>query len=187
MTLADLKSRLESLLFVADGPVTLARLEKILDDERPRLEQALAELSEEYLTRGLRIQRLNGRVQMVTAPESAAAVESFLGLDSEARLSAAAMEALAIIAYRQPITRGGIEAIRGVNSDHVVALLTSRGLIEECGRADGPGRAVLFGTTFEFLQYFGLGSLQELPPAPEQNLLSAPDTAGEEAADERAL
>lgn len=159
-----LKTLLESLLFVADGPVPLAKIERTLGVERPAVEEAIAALSLDYKERGIRVQRLDGRVQLVSAPETAAYVESFLGLEAEPRLSAAALEALAIVAYCQPVTRAGIEAIRGVNSDHVVASLISRELIEETGRAESAGRPALFGTTFVFLQYFGLSSLADLPP-----------------------
>lgn len=160
----NLKTLLESLLFVADGPVPLARIERTLGVERPALEEAIAALAADYAGRGIRVQRLDGRVQLVTAPETAPQVEAFLGLEADPKLSAAALETLAIVAYCQPITRAGIEAIRGVNSDRVVASLLSRGLIAEAGRAEGPGRATLFVTTFAFLEYFGLASLADLPP-----------------------
>lgn len=160
----SLKTLLESLLFVADGPVPLGKIERTLGVERPALEEAIAALTADYSGRGIRVQRLDGRVQLVTAPETATYVESFLGLEPDPRLSAAAMEALAIVAYSQPITRAGIEAVRGVNSDRVVASLLSRGLIAEAGRAEAPGRPALFETTFAFLQYFGLASLRDLPP-----------------------
>jgi segregation and condensation protein B len=91
-------------------------------------------------------------------------VEKFLGLEATARLSRAAMETLAIIAYRQPVTRPGIDAIRGVNSDGVLKSLLSKGLVQEVGRTEGPGRPILYGTSAEFLQHFGLASLTELPP-----------------------
>ncbi|MHB1006960.1 MAG: SMC-Scp complex subunit ScpB [Chloroflexota bacterium] len=159
-----LKNLVESLLFVADGSVSLGKIERTLGAERPALEEAIAALTADYAERGIRVQRLDGRVQLVTAPETASYVESFLGLDAEPRLSAAALEALAIVAYCQPITRAGIEAVRGVNSDHVVASLISRGVIAEVGRAESAGRPTLFGTTFAFLEYFGLSSLADLPP-----------------------
>lgn len=158
------KALIESLLFVADGPVPLAKLERTLGLERPALEEALAALAAECATRGLRLQRLDGRAQLVTAPEAAPYVESFLGLEGGSRLSAAALETLAIVAYRQPITRAGIEAVRGVNCDRVLASLLARGLVCEVGRAETVGRPVLFGTTFAFLEYFGLTALSDLPP-----------------------
>jgi segregation and condensation protein B len=91
-------------------------------------------------------------------------VSKFLGLEATARLSRAALEALAIIAYRQPITRPGIDAIRGVSSDGVLKSLLNKGLIQEAGRTEGPGRPILFSTTADFLQHFGLSSLEDLPP-----------------------
>jgi segregation and condensation protein B len=102
-------------------------------------------------------------VQLTTAPTAAQAVERFLGLQSTVRLSPAAMETLAMIAYRQPITRPRVDLIRGVNSDGVIRTLLSRGLVEQIGRQETVGRPVLYGTTPAFLQHFGLGSLQELP------------------------
>jgi segregation and condensation protein B len=104
---------------------------------------------------------------MVTAPEAAALVERFLGLAGAQALSRAALETLAIIAYRQPVTRAAIEAIRGVNSDYAVSVLLQRGLIEEVGRLETVGRPALLGTTFEFLQQLGLERLEDLPPLPE--------------------
>jgi segregation and condensation protein B len=103
-------------------------------------------------------------VQLTTAPEIANQVEAFLGLEATAHLSRAALEALAIIAYQQPVTRPQIDSIRGVNSDGVMKSLLAKGLLQEVGRAEGPGRPILYGTTPEFLQHFGLGSLGELPP-----------------------
>jgi segregation and condensation protein B len=158
---------LESLLFVADGPVPLTKLAKTVGVGRQELEEALTLLGADYAGRGLRLQRLDGRVQMVTAPEATPYVESFLGLAGEGRLSAAALETLAIIAYRQPLSRAGIEAVRGVNCDRVLASLQARGLVAEVGRAETVGRPVLFGTTFAFLETFGLTDLAELPPLAE--------------------
>ncbi|MHB1133607.1 MAG: SMC-Scp complex subunit ScpB [Chloroflexota bacterium] len=163
-TNGQLKTLVESLLFVAEGPVPLAKLARTLGVERPAVEEALATLGGEYASRGLRLQRWDGRVQMVTAPEATLYVESFLGVGGEARLSAAALETLAIVAYRQPITRGGLEALRGVNCDRVLSSLQARGLVAEIGRAETAGRPALFATTFAFLEYFGLTDLAELPP-----------------------
>jgi segregation and condensation protein B len=103
----------------------------------------------------------------------AGTVEKFLGLEATARLSRAALEALAIIAYRQPITRPGVDSIRGVNSDGVMKSLLSKGLVQEIGRSDGPGRPILYGTTSEFLQHFGLASLAELPPFEQVEMADA--------------
>jgi segregation and condensation protein B len=104
---------------------------------------------------------------MVTAPEASEYIRKFLGLELSGKLSPAAMETLAIIAYRQPMTRAEVEAIRGVNSDSTIRTLLNRGLIEEQGRLDQPGRPILFGTTFDFLQQFGLTTLEQLPPLRE--------------------
>ncbi len=153
----------ESLLFVADAPVSVSRLAEALEATPGQIEQALTELEALYTGRGIRLQRAGGHVQLVTAPEAAPAVERFLGLEARTHLSRAALETLAIIAYRQPISRPEIEAIRGVNSDSVLRTLLSVGLIEEVGRAQTVGRPILYGTTCEFLQYFGLRNLQELP------------------------
>jgi segregation and condensation protein B len=114
--------------------------------------------------RGLSLQWHGGRVQLTTSPYLSDLVERFLGLESTTRLSRAALETLSIIAYRQPITRPGVDAIRGVNSDGVMKSLLTKGLVQEVGRTEGPGRPILYGTTPEFLQHFGLSSLQELPP-----------------------
>jgi segregation and condensation protein B len=165
-----LESQIESLLFVASEPVRVERLASVLQASFARVEEALRRLEEEYAQRGLRLQRKGQRVQMVTAPESADAVRLFLGLELGGRLSPAALETLAIIAYRQPATRAEIEAVRGVNSDSVLRTLITHGLIEEQGRLEQVGRPIIYGTTFEFLQQFGLSSLDQLPPlqAPNQ-------------------
>jgi segregation and condensation protein B len=157
---------LEALLFTAAEPVNLGDLQKALQVELNWLEELLATLNSDYETneRGLRIYRHENTCQLVTAPEIAPFVERFLGLQTSARLSAAALETLTIIAYRQPLTRQGIEAIRGVDSSGVINTLQARGLIEEVGRAETVGHPVLFGTTLDFLHHFGLKSLKELPP-----------------------
>jgi segregation and condensation protein B len=160
----QVESLLESLLFVADEPVAVSQLAKVLEVEVKSIEEALERLRAEYSPRGLRIQRRGERVQMVTAPEAAPHIKRFLGLRLSGKLSTAALETLAIIAYQQPITRARIEAVRGVNCDGVLRTLTSKGLIEEIGRLEQAGRPILYGTTFEFLQYFGLQDLAELPP-----------------------
>jgi segregation and condensation protein B len=163
------KARVESLLFVADEPVRADHLARALEVDLALVEEALTELAADYELRGIRLQRKNHRVQMVTAPEAAESVRSFLGLELSGKLSPAALETLAIIAYRQPVTRAQIEAVRGVNSDSVLRTLINHGLIEEQGRLEQVGRPIIYGTTFEFLQQFGLSSLEQLPPleAPE--------------------
>ncbi len=161
-----LKSLIESLVFVSDGPVSVESLAKAVEQDEAAVENVLAALAEDYRTRGIRLQRTRDRVQLVSAPEAAPYVQKFLGLDTAARLSNAALETLAIIVYRQPISRPQIEAIRGVNCDGVIHNLLARGLIEEVGRLDTVGHPIQYGTTFEFLQYFGLNSVNDLPPLP---------------------
>ncbi len=164
----DLLACLESLLFVAPGAVTPAQLAAALDIPLPQVEQGLDELDALYTqegpARGLRLQRYRGRVQLTTAPQAAAAVERFLGLEASSRLSRAALETLAIVLYRQPVTRPQVDAVRGVNSDGVMRSLLLKGLVQEVGRAEAPGRPILYSATAECLQYFGLSSLSELPP-----------------------
>lgn len=157
-------ARLEALLFVAPGAVMPSQLAEVLGINPRELEKLLEQLEADYLTRGLRLQRQRGRLQLTTAPEAAPLVEKFLNLDATTRLSQAALETLAIVAYQQPVTRPQIDSIRGVNSDGVMKSLLSKGLIEEGGRSEGPGRPILYATTPDFLQHFGLSSLKELPP-----------------------
>ncbi len=161
---------LEGLLFVASEPAAIERLATALDVSIERIDQSLEQLEAQLLQRGIRLQRHNGSAQLVSAPEVADAIEVFLGLDLNTKLSRAALEALAVIAYRQPVTRPQIEAIRGVNSDGVIRTLLHRGLIEEVGRLEQAGRPILYGTTFAFLQYFGLDNVDGLPPLDEDAL-----------------
>jgi segregation and condensation protein B len=160
----SLAAKIEALLFVSAEPVPVAQLSQALDVTVSVVERGLKELDETLTTRGLRLQRNAGRVQLTTAPELAELVELFLGLDSTTHLSRAALETLSIIAYQQPCTRPQVDSIRGVNSDAMMKSLLSKGLIQESGRTDGPGRPILYSTTPEFLQHFGLGSIIELPP-----------------------
>ena len=164
---ADLSVLIESLLFVAAEPLTLARLATALLVEPAQIEEALQTLDKSLSGRGVCLQRKNDLVQLTTLPAAAPAIERLLGLDSNPKLSPAALETLAMIAYRQPVTRAQLEAIRGVNCDGVIRTLLSRSLIEEQGRLEAVGRPILYGVTFEFLQYFGLNRMEDLPPLPE--------------------
>jgi segregation and condensation protein B len=154
----------ESVLFVASGPVTPGRLAQTLKTTPAVIESVLQTLEKDYQNRGVRLQRSDGAVQLTSAPESSHIIERFLGLELTTRLSQAALEVLAIIAFMQPATRPRIDQVRGVNSDSSLRTLLAQGLIEEVGRMETPGRPILYGTTPEFLQYFGLGSLAEMPP-----------------------
>lgn len=160
----SIEAAIEAVLFVAANPVSVSQLAETLGVKMVDIEQALNQLETSYQNgRGLRLQRSEGRVQLTTAPVLGMMIEKFLGLESVARLSRAGLETLAIIAYRQPITRPGVDAIRGVNSDGVMKSMLQKGLIQEVGRTEGPGRPILYCTTTEFLQHFGLSSINELP------------------------
>ncbi len=165
--------RVEALLFVAPNPVRVGELARALDVSAAEVEAALKRLAALRKNGGIILQRQGERVQLVTAPDLAGDVERFLGLDLSSRLSPAALETLAIVAYKQPVTRAQIEAIRGVNSDSVLRALLNKGLIEEVGRLDTVGRPILYGTTMAFLQYFGLSDLSELPPLEDEEVISA--------------
>jgi len=163
--ITQIAAAIESLLFVSGRPLEFAELRKLLDVDDAGLTSGLQILNDllESQGRGIRLQRLGEQVQLVTAPENARYIAALLDLPMTARLSTAAMETLAVISYRQPITRAQIEAIRGVNSDRAVASLIQHGLVVEIGRAQTVGRPALFATTPEFLQQFGLTSLEQLP------------------------
>jgi segregation and condensation protein B len=159
-----LSTKLEAILFVAAEPVPAGQLAAVLDVAPSVIERGLNELDASLSGRGLRLQRHAGRVQLTTAPQLAELIESYLGLDSTTRLSRAALETLSIVAYQQPVTRPQIDSIRGVNSDSMIKSLLNKGLVLESGRADGPGRPILYSTSPEFLQHFGLNSILEMPP-----------------------
>lgn len=164
-----LTTLLESLLFVAAEPVEPRQLAQTLAQPLDVIELGLAELADYYQRslRGLRLQRFNDKVQLVTAPASAPFIEAFLNLDNSTRLSSPALETLAVIAYRQPVTRAQIEAVRGVDCAGVLRSLVQRGLVAEVGRMEGIGRPILYGVTELFMQHFGLMEMTELPPLEE--------------------
>ena len=164
----DIPALIESILFVASAPVPITRLARTIGVTNSVIRKGLKTLDETYVERGIRLLRIDNTVQLTTAPENSELVEAFLGIEVlPSRLSQAALEVLSIIAYMQPITRPQIDEVRGVNSDGALRTLLSRGLLEEVGRMEGPGRPILYGTSPEFMQYFGLGDLTELPPLPE--------------------
>lgn len=178
LTVEQLRSVVESLLFVAGRPLELTELRRLLLVDDKRLRETLSALAEdcERNARGIRLQRMGEQVQFVSAPENARFVAALLGLPTQAKLTTAALETLAVVAYRQPITRSQLEFIRGVNSDRALASLLQYGLVIEVGRAATVGRPALFGTTPEFLQQFGLQSIEALP---------RPDFPGADAIEER--
>lgn len=160
-----LEAVVEAILFVADAPLEIAALARAIAAPKAEVEKALDALAEDCRERGVRLQRTGDLVQLVSAPHTASYVERFLGLEHPP-LTNASIETLAIIAYRQPITRAGIESVRGVDCDGPIRTLMARGLIEEVGRAPVVGRPVLFATTVRFLEYFGLERPDDLPPLP---------------------
>ncbi len=177
---------IESVLFVADEAVEISLLARALRRPADAIEDALAELEQRCAEGGTRLQRTHDSVQLVTAPESGPYVERFLGLESRQRLSGAALESLAIVAYKQPMTRAGVEQVRGVNSDGAIASLISRGLIENVGHAPGPGRPALLATTLRFLEHFGLSKPEDLPPLPaDGSILDLSEPSPEVSDDEK--
>ena len=165
LTDTQLAAAIESVLFVSGRPLERSEIRKLLDIDETRLVVGLQLLEDGLLQqeRGIRLQRLGEQIQLVTAPENARYIAALLGLPMTAKLTSSALETLAVIAYRQPITRGQIEVVRGVNSDRALASLLQHGLVVEVGRAQTVGRPALFATTAEFLQLFGLTSLEQLP------------------------
>ena len=154
---------LEALLFVAERPLSRQELRTVARLSAEELDERLGDLEVQLRERGIRLVSQGDRVMLGTSPESGALIARYLGADA-VRLSPAALETLAIVAYRQPVTRGVIERIRGVDSGHVVRGLLHRRLIHEQGRAETPGRPILYGTSMEFMERFGLTSLDDLPP-----------------------
>lgn len=154
---------LEALLFVAEKPLSRTEIGRLCRLSPEDVDNLLGDLEVALRDRGVRLVANGERVELATAPEAGALIARYVGADT-VRLTANAMETLAIVAYRQPVTRGGIERVRGVDSDYVVRSLLHKRLIVEQGRAETPGRPILYGTSFEFMERFGLTSLEDLPP-----------------------
>lgn len=171
-----LPSLIEALLFVSDGPVELRTLARTLGVTMTVLGGAIEELRVQLEGRGLLLQTGPDGAQLITAPHAASYIEALLGIEQQRKLSNAALETLAIIAYRQPVTRATIESIRGVSSDGAMQTLRARGLIEDAGRSQAPGRPTLFATTQRFLEHFGLRTAQDLPDLGDV-ALPLPDTS----------
>ncbi len=164
---------LEALLFAAPGLSSIEQLSQALSVSKTEVEKSLESLSAHLsMQHGLRLQKIKNQYQLITAPEHGEMIEKFLGLEITSRLTQAALEVLAIVAYKQPATRPEIDSIRGVNSDGVVKSLLSKGLIEELGRSEAIGRPILYGVTNEFFQHFGLESLDQLPVVDLEGLLT---------------
>ena len=163
---SEVSRALEALLFLADEPVAAAELAQVVDRPRAEVETTLAELALDYDRRssGLTLRNVAGGWRLYTHPDMAPFVEHFVLSSRHARLTKAALETLAIVCYKQPVTRHQVSSVRGVNAEGVLRALSDRGLIHEVGRDEGPGRAVLYGTTPELLERLGLASLADLPP-----------------------
>ena len=172
-----LKGSIEAILFVSGEAVDLKDLARALQQDEKTVCEALKELGDEYdyEQRGFMIKRFGNRVQLGTRPLYEQAVVRLLQPVQKQSLSQAAMETLAVVAYRQPVTRAEVEQVRGVKCDYSLQSLTAKGLIQEVGRKDTIGRPILFGTTDEFLSHFGLENLSSLPPLP-----AAPGETAEE-------
>lgn len=158
-----LSTLLEAVLFVANEPLTTARLAELTEVEQDAVSAALAELAAARAGSGLQLAEHAGAWRLVTAPAADLAVRRYLEAETRAELSKPALETLAIIAYRGPLTKARLDELRGVTSDAMVRNLLARGLITEAGHADEPGKPVLYGVSHTFLQHFGLSSLAELP------------------------
>jgi segregation and condensation protein B len=176
---SELSQALEAVLLVAVEPIPAGLLAELLEEPVERIDTALDALAEWYQQqgRGFVLARIAGGARLQTHPDMAPYVERFANRDVSTRLSTAALETLAIVAYRQPVSRGQISSLRGVNVDGVTRLLEQRGYIEVVGRADGPGQPALFGTTDLFLERLGLDTLAQLPPV--EDFLPGPEVAGE--------
>ncbi len=171
----SLSALVEAILFVSPEPITAAQISSLLELTPREVKNALEELEALYQGRGIRLQYHKKKIQITSAPEAAPILESMLELETTSTLSQAALETLSIVAYQQPITRPQIDSIRGVNSDGVLRTLLNKGLVDDVGRAEGPGRPILYSTTTEFLKHFGLSSYEELPPLDFEDIQQTTD------------
>ena len=174
MTPDALQRAVESILFVADGSVDIEALARLTEESEDAVARAVEDLAEESASRGVRIQRTETAAQMASAPENTVYVQRFLGIDENVRLSPAILATLTVIAYKQPIAKTAVERILDKGCDYGVQMLKLRGLIAEVGRAPGAGRPYLYGTTFKFLEHFGLEKPEDLPALPELEAADLP-------------
>lgn len=183
MTDSSIRGAVEALLFVSDEPVSAARLARVLEASPGEIDLVLADLAEEYREneRGFQLREVAGGWRLYTHPAHHEVIEKYVLSWDTRRLSQAALEALAVVAYHQPVTRQGVNAVRGVNSEGVIASLVEKGLVREAGRDKNQGNAILYATTRTFLEKFGLKDIAELPPVEE----FLPDAATEHAIRDR--
>ncbi|MDR7072598.1 SMC-Scp complex subunit ScpB [Fictibacillus barbaricus] len=166
----EIKAVIEGLLFVSgDEGIDRKQIAQVLEKESKEIDTYIDELKVSYSSpdRGMTIVEYAGSLQFVTKPDHAKFYERLVETPGHSTLSQAALETLAIIAYKQPITRSEIEEVRGVKTEKPLQTLTAKGLVKEVGRAEGTGRAILYGTTKAFLDHFGLENIKELPPLPD--------------------
>jgi segregation and condensation protein B len=173
----ELESAVESILLASERPVSLQELASSTGVLVSAIQQTIAKLTDHYKNRGIRLIRKGDHIQFVTAPEQAGIIHKFFNRELRANLTPAALETLAIVVYREPITRGEIEEIRGVNSENILRTLLIRGLVRETGRAETLGRPILYSATMEFLQHFGIEKPDDLPPLPENTSLPISENA----------
>lgn len=176
----NLKGRVEAVLYVAGEPIRVDDLAKALGVTVKELDKCLSDLRDEYdfAQRGFVLRRFGRQVQLATRPLYAPDVVHLLQPVQNQSLSQAVMETLAVVAYKQPVTRAEIEQVRGVKCDYSVQSLVNKGLIAEVGRKDALGRPILYGTTDAFLQHFGIDSLEKLPPMPDDEQLGGAGEGG---------
>jgi segregation and condensation protein B len=165
----DTRAAIEAILFVAESPVTEVELAEVIEAPRAEVAETLAGLQGEYAARagGLVLRQVAGGWRFYTTPEAAPFLEQFAASERATRLSNAALETLAVVAYKQPVSRGQVAEIRGVDSERALHTLQRRGLVEEIGHAPGPGQALLYGTTELLLEKLGIDTLDDLPPLAE--------------------
>jgi segregation and condensation protein B len=176
------EAQLEALLFIAERPLTRREIAAAAGVERGVVDGLLGDLEVSLAARGIRLATSGDRVELVTAPEAGRLIARYVGAEA-VRLTPAALETLAIVAYRQPVTRGTIERVRGVDSEYSLRALLHRRLVVELGRSEAPGRPFLYGTGFEFLERFGLTSLEELPPLEAEVAARLAEEGGDESGD----
>jgi segregation and condensation protein B len=176
------EAALEALLFVAERPLTRREIAGLAGTDRATVDARLGDLEVSLRGRGIRLLIDADRVELATAPDGGALVARYVGADA-IRLSPASLETLAIVAYRQPVTKSAVERIRGVDSDYTIRTLLHRRFVVELGRSEAPGRPFLYGTGFEFLERFGLTSLDELPPLDVEIAGRLADEGGEAVTD----
>jgi len=164
-----LRSIIEALLFVSDQPLAASKISEVVSVDEAEVKEILEDLANEYrrADRGFQLREVAGGFRLYSHPAYAPYIEKLILSFDHRRLTQAALETLSIVAYKQPVTRADVAAIRGVNSDGVVNTLLNRGLVKEVGRQDIPGQPILYGTTTKFLESFGLRSIEELPPLDE--------------------